>query len=133
MGKRKKPVQSQGASSDGGGFGALLRAKGLSASETPSPAPEQVRESISAPSEPGFESIAKIVLRRTKKGRGGKVVTLVEGLPGDHSWHRKVAKTVGKALGCGVKAEDGLLVVQGDQRERLNTWFLEKGVRKVVG
>lgn len=68
---------------------------------------------------------ASIRTRVDRKGRGGKTVTLVEGLEDDP--HRaEWAARLKKALGVGVSEQDGVLVVQGDQRVRVERWFAEQ-------
>ncbi len=37
-----------------------------------------------------------------------------------------------RALGCGGAVEDGALVLQGDQRDRVARWLERRGVRKVT-
>jgi translation initiation factor 1 len=71
------------------------------------------------------------VVRIERKGRGGKEATVVEklGLPADAltRWLEEAKR----ALGCGGGIEDGALVLQGDQRERVARWLEGRGVRKV--
>lgn len=80
------------------------------------------------PAEPAQEERAAPPTVRTRvdrKGRGGKTVTLVEGL--EHDAHRdEWASRLKKALGVGVSEGDGVLVVQGDQRARVERWFAEQ-------
>ena len=79
----------------------------------------------------------KLVVRRERKGRGGKTVTLVEGLPalGDDGV-AQLLKRLRKALGCGASAEASeaglVLVLQGDQGERAVDFFQSLGVKRVV-
>lgn len=83
-----------------------------------------------APREGG--SPARAVVRIERKGRGGKEATLVEklGLPAAalEAWLDEAKR----ALGCGGAIEDGALVLQGDQRERVARWLERRGVRKVT-
>jgi len=107
----------------------LFAAKGFTAS---APAPED--DAATAPSAPEGEALvwpSRVVLRRERKGHGGKTVTRVEGLEREAT--RKAArKALGKALSVGVRVEGKDLLVQGDQRTRLAGWFREKGVKKVI-
>lgn len=110
----------------GGSFGDLLAQAGLTAS------PDS--EVASAPvAEPAPEALAfapKVVLRRTKKGRGGRTVTLIQGIV---SGQDQLLGMVKKQLGVGARREGDEVAVQGNQVERLAAWLegLE-GVRKVV-
>jgi translation initiation factor 1 len=122
--KKKQRVSTAPESSSGlGGFGALLSQAGLQASETPAPTAE-------ATPEPGALLVPhKVALQHSRKGRGGRTVTLVLGLPADdlNAW----AKATRKALGCGASVEEDAVVLQGDLRDRAAAWFEEQGVRKV--
>ena len=75
---------------------------------------------------------ARAVVRREKKGRGGKEVTVVEqlGLPAREleAW----LKVLKSQLGCGGAVEGEALVLQGDQRDRTRAILEARGVRKVI-
>jgi len=72
----------------------------------------------------------KLVLRRERKGRGGKTVTVIEGLPvADLPEFERALK---KALGCGATVEDRSLVLLGDLGERARDWLVARGARRVV-
>lgn len=72
----------------------------------------------------------KLVVSRSKKGRGGKTVTTIAGVT--ESLREGLAHDLRKALGCGATVEDGLVVVQGDQTARVRTLLEARGVRKVI-
>jgi translation initiation factor 1 len=72
------------------------------------------------------------VVRLQRKGRAGKEVTAVEKLTLST---REMARWCGdlkSALGCGGQVEGGVLILQGDQRERVRDWLLAHGVGKVT-
>jgi translation initiation factor 1 (eIF-1/SUI1) len=71
---------------------------------------------------------AAIVVRREKKGRGGKAVTLAEGADLAGRDLETLARELAKALGAGARVEDGALVVQGEQVDRLVAWLGGIGV-----
>lgn len=56
-------------------------------------------------------------LKRETKGRGGKSVTLVTGLPDDTDALKKRAKALKQRCGVGGAIKDGVIEIQGDQRE----------------
>lgn len=58
-------------------------------------------------------------LAREKKGRGGKVVTLVTGIPGDSAALASIAQELKRACGAGGTVEGDVIVIQGDHRDRL--------------
>jgi translation initiation factor 1 len=56
---------------------------------------------------------------RESKGRGGKTVTLVRGLPLDADALAALGKQLRAACGSGGTAKDGLLEIQGDHCDRV--------------
>jgi translation initiation factor 1 len=67
------------------------------------------------------------VLRLEKKGRGGKSVTVVAGLPRNQAFLAALAAELKRACGTGGTAADGAVEVQGDQRERVRPLLAAKG------
>lgn len=95
------------------------------------PAPEDARES--KPSAPANAASVRerVTLRFERSGRGGKAVTLAEG-PGLAGRELEaLARDVARSLGVGARVEDGALLVQGDQRERLAAWLAARGFAHV--
>lgn len=60
-----------------------------------------------------------VIVRWERAGRGGKSVTLVEGVRAHPEGLAALLKTLKTRLGAGGAIEKGALVLQGDQRERL--------------
>jgi len=56
---------------------------------------------------------------RETKGRGGKAVTLVRGLPIDAAALFALGKRLRSACGAGGTVKDGVIEVQGDHAERI--------------
>ena len=69
------------------------------------------------------------VLRLEKKGRGGKTVTVVAGLPRNTAFLAALASELKKACGTGGTAAEESVEIQGDQRERLRPLLAAKGWR----
>jgi translation initiation factor 1 len=67
------------------------------------------------------------VLRLEKKGRAGKAVTVVAGLPRNRGFLQAFAAELKRACGTGGTAADGAVEIQGDQRERLRAWLTARG------
>ena len=62
-----------------------------------------------------------------RKGKGGKTVTYVHGLKKlSIAEQMEICSDIRVALGIGARFIDGLLELQGDQRERAEKWFTEK-------
>jgi translation initiation factor 1 len=73
-------------------------------------------------------------LWRTKSGRGGKMATVVTGLPGNDAEIEKVAVELRRFVGAGGAVRDRAVEVQGDHRERLQKRLTELGYRvKLAG
>ncbi len=58
-------------------------------------------------------------IQRESKGRGGKTVTLVTGLPLTANELKTLLKTLKKKCGTGGAVKEGNLEIQGDKRELL--------------
>lgn len=72
----------------------------------------------------------KVVVRHTRRGHGGKTVTVVTGvLP--HALEG-LCSEMKKALGCGARVEDGGIVLQGDLVDRAVVVLEKKGAKKIV-
>jgi translation initiation factor 1 len=53
-------------------------------------------------------------VRREVKGRGGKTVTTVSGIPLDEPGIRELASQFKRRLGTGGAVKDGVMILQGD-------------------
>ncbi len=67
------------------------------------------------------------VLRLEKKGRGGKTVTVVAGLPRNQGFLAGLAAELKRACGTGGTAGDETVEIQGDHREKLRGLLAAKG------
>ncbi|GAA6145895.1 translation initiation factor Sui1 [Thalassolituus maritimus] len=72
---------------------------------------------------------------RETKGRGGKVMTLVSGVPLAGSELKTLAKELKKKCGVGGALKDGIIEIQGEQRDLLVSELTKRGftVKKVGG
>lgn len=68
-----------------------------------------------------------IRVSRESKGRGGKTVTLVRGLPLAAAELEALGKQLRSHCGSGGTVKDGVLEVQGDHCERVLAWLLAQG------
>jgi translation initiation factor 1 len=74
----------------------------------------------------------RAVVRYERKGHGGKEVTMVEKLELSLMERQNWLKEMKQQLGCGGHVEGDSLVLQGDQRPRIEEWLLNRGVKKVT-
>ena len=61
----------------------------------------------------------KLRLRIEKNGRGGKTATVISVFNGPDSELESLARTLKTHCGCGGSAKDGLIIIQGDMKEKL--------------
>lgn len=81
---------------------------------------------------PGPDSVVR--LQRESKGRGGKGVTLITGLPLNADELKNLAKELKQFCGTGGTIKDGVIEIQGEQREKLKPWLEKKGFKvKIAG
>jgi translation initiation factor 1 len=66
---------------------------------------------------------------RESKGRGGKVVTLVRGVPLGGAELEALAKQLKTACGSGGSVKDGVVEIQGDHVARLVDWLTARGFK----
>ena len=67
-------------------------------------------------------------LRIEKAGRGGKTVSVVYGLPQNAAFVKELCQELKRACGTGGAVVDGTVQLQGDLRERIRAFLLEKGI-----
>src|SRR5215207_1304211 len=66
-------------------------------------------------------------LRIEKAGRGGKTVTVVDGLPRNGAFLKELLQELKRACGCGGAVRDEGVELQGDLRERVRDYLTRKG------
>jgi translation initiation factor 1 len=57
-----------------------------------------------------------VTIRRETKGRGGKVVTVIEGIPEHPQRLQAICKQLKKRCGVGGSVKENVVELQGDQR-----------------
>jgi len=83
-------------------------------------------------SQPPGDGIVRI--RRESKGRGGKTVTVISGIPLPEAGLKEVAKLLKKRCGTGGTIRDGVIEIQGDHREILLAELAARGYQvKLAG
>ena len=66
-------------------------------------------------------------LRMEKKGRGGKTVTLVYGLPDNAAFLKDLCAELKRACGTGGAVAVGAVELQGDLRDRVRDHLVKRG------
>jgi translation initiation factor 1 len=73
-------------------------------------------------------------LLRQSKGRNGKPVSLITGLPLDDQALRALAKELKSKCGTGGTVKDGIIEIQGEHREKLVEELEKRGFKvKIAG
>jgi len=114
-----------------GSFADLLARHGVTVSDTP-PEPKPPAPQPAKPDTIDLTTSAKLVVRRERKGRGGKTATVIAGLVLRPQAMEHIAKELRRALGCGATVDDATIIVQGDLTTRVATWLGERGAKRVV-
>ena len=66
-------------------------------------------------------------LRMEKKGRGGKTVTVIFGLPANDEFLKSLCADLKRACGCGGATTGDGVELQGDLRDRVRAHLEKKG------
>lgn len=62
-----------------------------------------------------------------RKQRAGKTVTLITGFIGSASDLMELGRTLKQHCGSGGAVQDGEILIQGDHRDKVLNWLLQKG------
>ncbi len=66
-----------------------------------------------------------------ERGRGGKEATVVKGYVGSNDSLEALAKTLKNKCAAGGSAKDGIIIVQGDHRDKVLKLLTELGYKNV--
>ena len=66
-----------------------------------------------------FEQKTPLICKYEKKGRNGKPVTLIEGFGGSEEELKEISKKIKTSLGIGGSEKDGVIIIQGDNRDKI--------------
>lgn len=89
--------------------------------------PQHQKPAAAAVSRPADPRDGYVRVRREKKGRGGKTVTVVTGLEGAPADLDRWLKVLKAHCGAGGTREGDTLVIQGDHRERVQARLEAEG------
>ena len=95
--------------------------------------PEHEEQDFEMPEEK-FEQKNPLICKFEKKGRNGKPVTLIEGFEGKEEELKQISKKIKTTLGIGGSEKDGIIVIQGDNRDKIMKILQDMGYKtKRVG
>ena len=80
-----------------------------------------------AAARPAVDGIVRV--QRESKGRGGKTVTVISGVPLDAGALTALAGELKRRCGTGGTVKDGVIEIQGDHRELLLVELEKRGYR----
>ena len=80
--------------------------------------PEHEEQEVELPEEKSVQR-EPLICKFEKKGRHGKPVTLIEGFEGSDAELKKISKKIKTTLGIGGSEKDGVIIIQGDNRDRI--------------
>ncbi|MDR2212715.1 MAG: translation initiation factor Sui1 [Pseudomonadales bacterium] len=87
---------------------------------------------LQAKATPKGDGIVRIA--RETKGRGGKGVSLVKGLPLHEDELKQLAAKLKQHCGTGGTVKDGIIEIQGEQRDKLRAYLEQLGYKvKLAG
>lgn len=73
----------------------------------------------------------RVNLRREKAGRGGKTVSVLEGISATDE-RREILAIIKKQCGCGGTVKGECIEIQGDKRDEITKVLTEQGYRVVL-
>jgi translation initiation factor 1 len=85
------------------------------------------RAALARSAGPGLPRDGVVRILRDRKGRGGKVVTVVAGLPGGPDARAKIATDLKRLCGTGGTVKDDTVEIQGDHRDRIAALLKDRG------
>ncbi len=95
--------------------------------------PEHEEQDFEMPEEK-FEQKNPLICKFEKKGRNGKPVTLIEGFEGTEEELKQISKKIKTTLGIGGSEKDVIIVIQGDNRDKIMKILQDMGYKtKRVG
>ena len=80
--------------------------------------PDHEEQDFEMPEEK-FVQKESLICKYEKKGRNGKPVTLIEGFEGSEDELKKISKQIKTTLGIGGSEKDGVIIIQGDNRDKI--------------
>jgi translation initiation factor 1 len=115
-----------------GTLGDLLARQGIQVNDAAEPPPTAAPPAPPKSGAIDLSSCGKLVVRRERKGRGGKTATLIAGLGLREKQMEHLTKELKRSLGCGATLDGDTIVVGGDMTTRVAEWLRKHGAKRVV-
>jgi translation initiation factor 1 len=97
------------------------------------PEPEPIKPAVNLPKNPAapfaIQSNQPVRVRLERKGRGGKSVSIIEGILSPTAGKEALLKHLKNKLGTGGTIQGEVVEIQGDQRDRLVELLVELGYK----
>ncbi len=119
MARKNKRVPTDASTEPLGSLGEIFSKSGFKPSES-------TESESDAPSQQSNDAVTiskGVRVRKERKGRAGKTVTMVENTELNPSDLKRLLKEMRKSLGCGAHIEAGTIVLQGDLTTRAAEWL----------
>ena len=71
-----------------------------------------------------------LVISLDARHRGGKVVTIIDGFEGTRNDREQLGKQLKSYCATGGSVKDDIIIVQGDNREKILQWLNKNGYKK---
>ena len=90
--------------------------------------PDHVEQDFQMPEEQ-HEQREPLICKYEKKGRNEKPVTLIEDFEGSEEELKNISKKIKITLGIGGSEKDGVIIIQGDNRDKIMKIQIYKGAK----
>lgn len=107
----------------------LLKASGFSDEEMQQARTERKEDDYTADKKAAASKKDKLNIFVEKKGRGGKIATIIVGFTCSDAELREMASRLKNALGCGGSCRDGEILLQGSRRDEVIPHLRSLGYR----
>ena len=71
----------------------------------------------------------RLRVRIETKHRGGKIATVVDGFVGSSDDLKELGKEIKTKCGTGGSAKDGVIIIQGDYKQKIIQWLKDWGYK----
>ncbi len=130
--KRKETAIDPAPTGSLASLGDLLRARGVDIDDRSVASPAVPQPAVKTADGLQLGGAGKIVVRRERKGHGGKTVTVIDGLALGTKGMERAARELRKTLGCGSWVEHRRIILQGDLARGAEAWLRARGATRIV-